>query len=116
MLTALIAALATSALIDRLNDLREALRHSDISQEKLALYLEMDKAQLSRQLHGEGGITLKRLAQCPDDVWRWFAVGILLHLGLPRSLQRSARLAFALIGHRREMAKVSHAQKRREVA
>jgi transcriptional regulator with XRE-family HTH domain len=116
MLTALIAALATSALIDRLNEFKDALRQSDVSQEKLALYLDMDKGQLSRQLNGEGGITLKRLAQCPEETWRWFAVGILLHLGLPRSLQRSARLAFALIGHRREMAKVSHAQKRREVA
>jgi hypothetical protein len=116
MLIAFIAALGTSALLDRLNDLRAALRHSDVSQEKLALYLGMDKAQLSRQLAGDGGITLKRLAECPDDVWRWFAVGILLSLGLPKQLQRGARLAFALIGHKRQMAKVSPAQKRREVA
>lgn len=116
MLIALIAALATGALIDRLNELKDALRQSDVSQEKLALYLGMDKSQLSRQLNGDGGITLKRLANCPDDTWRWFAVGILLHLGLPRALQRSARLAFALIGHKRQMAKSDARQTRREVA
>jgi hypothetical protein len=116
MLTALIAALATSALIDRLNEFKDALRQSDVSQEKLALYLEMDKGQLSRQLNGEGGITLKRLAQCPEETWRWFAVGILLHLGLPTQLQRGARLAFALIGHKRQMAKADERHGRREVA
>jgi transcriptional regulator with XRE-family HTH domain len=116
MLTMFIAALATGALLDRLNEFKEALRHSDISQEKLALYLGMDKGQLSRQLNGEGGITLKRLAECPEEVWRWFAVGILLSLGLPKQLQRGARLAFALIGHKRQMAKADERHGRREVA
>jgi hypothetical protein len=92
----------------------EALRLADISQEKAAEWMEINKAQLHRQLHGEGHLSLRRLAMLPGSFWSWYGVLILDKYPLPREVQRAARLVFGLIGKKR-MARLE-AQKVRRVA
>jgi predicted transcriptional regulator len=93
-----------------LKALRDALRHADVSQEKVAHAIHMNKGSLSRHLHREGGVTLARLSKFPESekTIQWFAVGLLEQLGLPREMQRAARLAFGMVGKKR-MAKAAHA-------
>lgn len=84
---------------------REALRHADISLEKAALYMDIDKAQLHRQMHGDGHLSVRRLSKLPPVFWSWYGVLICEKYGLPHEVQRAARLAFGLIGRKR-MSKV----------
>lgn len=91
-------------LVLLLQAFRDALRHSDLSQEKAARWMEMDKSRLSRQLSGEGAITLKRIAKLPRETQARFAVCVLEQLGLPRDVKQAARIALGLMSRKR-MAK-----------
>lgn len=97
------------SLCDRLSELKRGLRHADVSHEKAALYTGSNKGSLSRALNDDGGISVRKLAQLPDDVWRWWAVEVLLTLGLPKQLQRTWRMVFALLGQKRRMAQMDAA-------
>jgi hypothetical protein len=79
-----------------------AARVGIASEEKLALVLQLDKAQLHRQLSGDGHISLSRLAAyMPPSFWAHFGWRLSCRFGLPREARRAAYLAMALIGHNR---------------
>ncbi|HXG71353.1 MAG TPA: hypothetical protein VNJ04_12175, partial [Gemmatimonadaceae bacterium] len=90
--------IALDALLSRIKD---AMRHADLSTEKAALYMHQDRAHLHRQLQGDGHLSAKRMADLPDETWRWLAIGLLDELGLPRELQRAARWQMAQMGRKR---------------
>lgn len=88
------------ALLDK--DLIEAaLRHADISITKAAIWMEIDRSLLERQLNGEGHLSHKRLLMLPLVFHKWFAMLSLQRYGLPREVKRSAQLQLALMGERR---------------
>jgi hypothetical protein len=54
------------------NRIRQALRCADISLEKAASYMELDKSLLRRQLDGEGHLSHTRLLLLPETFWQWY--------------------------------------------
>lgn len=85
---------------------REALRLSDVSIEKAALYMAMDRAQFDRQLNGEGHISYTRLMALPQEFWRWFYFLGAGELGLPTCVDR-ARDAWAALTGRKKAARMT---------
>lgn len=67
--------------------IKQALRFADISPDKAAVYMEMDRSQLHRQLNGEGHLSHTRLLLLPAEFWRWYHFLGLQDCGLPRVLQ-----------------------------
>lgn len=65
---------------------RESLRHADLSIEKAALWMEMDPAQLQRQLAGIGHLSLRRLVKLPDAFHQWLALLTVEAYGLPKAV------------------------------
>ena len=85
--------LAGAAELDAiLRTLKAALRHADVAQEKAALFIGMDKGQLSREINGGGGLTLKRLAELPKEALQWWAFSLLQELDVPTELQQARRV------------------------
>ncbi len=79
---------------------REALRLADISIEKAALYMAIDRAQFDRQLQGDGHVSFTRLMALPEEFWRWFYLLGAELAGIPEVVTRSARLRLALKARR----------------
>jgi hypothetical protein len=109
------AAADTVNLVD-LTVVRDALKHADISLEKAALYMDIDKSQLHRQLHGDGHLSVRRLARLPTAFWSWYGVLLCEHYGLPQEVQRATRLVVGLIGRRRMARMVRASRDRRRTA
>lgn len=84
-----------------LRALKAAFRDEDLSQEKVGAIIEMNTGSLSRHLNSEGGLTLRRLSKLDRDLLACFGANLVNEFGMPRKLQRAARLAFALVGKRR---------------
>ncbi len=71
-----------------LTALKAALRHADVAQEKAALFIGMDKGQLSREINGGGGLSLKRLAELPTEALQWWAAELIAVLGFPQEIEQ----------------------------
>ena len=71
-----------------LRTLKAALRHSDVAQEKAALFMDIDKGQLSREINGGGGLSLKRLAELPTEALQWWAAELIAVLGFPQEIEQ----------------------------
>lgn len=67
------------------------------SEEKLARWLRMDRAQLHRQLCGDGHFSLPRLVYLPREFWQHFAVLLAAQHGVTREAQAAARMVVALM-------------------
>jgi hypothetical protein len=76
--------------------IREALRHADISVEKAALHMGIDKSLLSRQLSGDGHLSIRRLAMLPRDFWRWYMAGLMSEYDLPDMFIKAATVGLSL--------------------
>ena len=72
---------------------REALRLSDLSITKAAIWMGIDRAQLERQLNGDGHLSHARLAMLPMAFWREYGLAICHHCGLPERFQTAVRMA-----------------------
>lgn len=81
--------------------IREALRLSDHSIEKAALYMEIDKSQLVRQLKGDGHLSFTRMMALPRSFWAWLGLLIVEDYGLPKVVARSTRAMLALYTRKR---------------
>jgi hypothetical protein len=81
--------------------IRAALRHADISITKAALWMEIDREQLERQLKGEGHLSHKRLLRLPLKFWRWFSFLSTQRYGLPGEVRRAIPVQLAVIGQKR---------------
>ena len=75
-----------------LRALKAGLRHADVAQEKAALFMGINKGQLSREINGGGGLNLKRLAELPKEALQWWAVTVLQELDMPVELQQASRV------------------------
>jgi hypothetical protein len=109
----------TGAVVDprlfceRVAVVKRALELSGLTTEKAALWMEMDKSQLHRQLQGEGHLSLTRMVQLPVAFWAWFGLLLVEECGLPREAQRAARVVLALLGRKRMAKALTSAQQRR---
>lgn len=93
---------------------REAAARCGIdSEEKLALHLEMDRGQLHRQLNGDGHLSLTRLMKLPKAFWQHYGVLVASDYGMPPEFQRAAKLAFGLIGRKRQLRMAAKTSQRR---
>jgi hypothetical protein len=93
----------------------ETLADSRISVKSGAMYYGTDQAQFSRALAGEGHLSWTRLSQFPARFKSLLGWRLLLAYGLPSEVQRSARIALALVGKKRmarAAARLEHNQKR----
>jgi hypothetical protein len=81
--------------------IRAALRMADISITKAALWMEVDKGLLERQLNGEGHLSHRRLLMLPLGFHRWFNLLAVEKYGLPREVTRAVPLTLALLAKRR---------------
>lgn len=75
-----------------LNDLREALRLSGLSDKEVAHYLNINKGLCSKKLSGERPLQFGALALLPVDVQRWLAVRWVMRHGIPVEVASGARL------------------------
>jgi hypothetical protein len=71
-----------------LRTLKAALRHADVAQEKAALFMDMDKGHLSREINGGGGLSLKRIAELPKEALQWWATELIRALELPQEIEQ----------------------------
>ena len=71
-----------------LQALKSGLRHADVAQEKAALFMDIDKGQLSREINGGGGLTLKRLAELPTEALQWWVAELIAVLGFPQEIEQ----------------------------
>lgn len=81
---------------------KRALELSGLSLEKAAIWMEMDRSQLHRQLEGDGHLSLTRLMLLPVTFWRWYGLLIAEQLGLPVEVRRAARMTLARIHGKHE--------------
>jgi hypothetical protein len=81
--------------------IRAALRHADISITKAALWMEMDRTLLERQLDGEGHLSHKRLLMLPLKFHQWFSFLSTERYGQPQVVKRGIPIVLALAAHRR---------------
>ena len=81
--------------------IRAALRHADISLTKAALWMEMDAAQLERQLNGDGHLSHKRLLKLPLKFHQWMNLLGSIRYGAPREVRRGIPVVLAMAAHRR---------------
>lgn len=88
------------ALIDA-DLIRAALRHADISITKAALWMEIDRALLERQLDGEGHLSHKRLLLLPLAFHRWLNFLGCQRYGLPSEAKRGIPLTLGLLASAR---------------
>lgn len=71
-----------------LRTLKAALRHADVAQEKAALFMDMDKGHLSREINGGGGLSLKRIAELPKEALQWWAAELVAALQFPQEIEQ----------------------------
>lgn len=103
---------------------REALRHSDISLEKAARWMNLDPRQLDRQLKGEEGHVLKYNGRTgtnhlPYVAHQWHALLKFARLRGPRQVRSLAIAELAAMGVRRQARMIrmnQPAQRERESA
>lgn len=81
--------------------IRAALRHADIGIVTAARWMELDPAQLERQLNGEGHLSHKRLLMLPLKFHKWFAFLSVLRYGPPQEVRRGIPVLLAMASHRR---------------
>lgn len=62
--------------------IRESLATTDVSSKSAAYIMQLDPAQWTRQLHGDGHIPLDRFIDLPPDTQRAFVTRWAAHLGL----------------------------------
>jgi hypothetical protein len=113
MLT-ILAALDPERIRPYIDDVLWAARQIGIpSEEKLAMFLGIDKGLLHRQLHADGHFSFSRLAERMDPLfWAYLGWRLCLRHGLPIEAVCAAKIQSALSGHKR----MSKAQLRQEVA
>ena len=92
--------------------IRTALRLSDLSIEKAAIWMgepgkPMDTSLLQRQLDGEGHLSCRRLARLPQIFQQWLALLTAQEEGLPPVVRNAAHLQVAVNGTKRHMAQMS---------
>ena len=80
---------------------REALRHADLSQEKAAIWMGMQKAHLSDALAGGRPLSLTKLMKLPAEFWQWYGLLVVEDVGLPTVVRRAALMRVALAGRKR---------------
>jgi hypothetical protein len=65
-------------------DIRRAADHAGLDLKALQIDMEIDKGQLSRQMEGDGHLSLTRLSRIQSCAfWRWFALLQSQRHGLP---------------------------------
>lgn len=108
-----------AAQVDRLRLVREALRVSDISPEKLRYWWSdiktgkpMDKALVHRKLHGEAKLTWDDLCRLPVKFWQNLGFLTLQEVGMSREMRKAFVFAVALYGQR-QMARMEMAQRKK---
>lgn len=102
MLIFLLGAVICSRFAGCAGDVREALRKADIPLKNAALAMQVDAAQLKRELDGNGHLSLRRLALLPDAFWQWFVIVTARRVGVPRELKVSQRVRVARVALRAE--------------
>lgn len=85
-------AVATDPDLELLQDLREALRLSGLSDKEVAHYLNINKGLCSKKLGGERPLSFAALSLLPVDVRRWLAVRWVMRFGVPVEVSTGARL------------------------
>lgn len=85
-------AVATDPDRELLQDLREALRLSGLSDKEVAHYLHINKGLCSKKLGGERPLSFAALSLLPVDVRRWLAVRWVMRFGVPVEITTGARL------------------------
>jgi hypothetical protein len=83
--------------LDLTSAITEALERARISHKEAALTMGIDPAQWSRQLHGDGHISVQRLQKLPASFWREFLPLLASPLRLTMSHQDFADLAMLKI-------------------
>ena len=95
--------------------IRAALRHADISITKAAMWMEMDRTLLERQLDGEGHLSHKRLLMLPLKFHQWLSLLSSVRYGPPRVVRRAIPVVLAMAAHKR-MLKVTQITRRQLAA
>jgi hypothetical protein len=72
--------------------IREALRLSDLSVTKAAIWMQMDASQLERELNGHGHLSTARLSLLPVSFWQEYALVIAHRYGLPERFETAKRM------------------------
>lgn len=90
--------------------IRAALRHADISIAKAAIWMEMDRGLLDRQLDGEGHLSHRRLLMLPLGFHQWLSFLQCQRYGLPGEVRHAALIEVAVVSSR-EMVKVTEKEK-----
>jgi hypothetical protein len=85
-----------------LDVVREAMQHSGIGVSKMALWMEIDQAQLERQLQGKEHLSLRRMHKCPLVFLQYFFFFGMVKVGLPKPIRRAALIQLALMAGRRQ--------------
>lgn len=75
-----------------MNDLREALRLSGLSDKEVAHCLQINKGLCSKKLSGERVLPFLALNLLPVDVKRWLAVRWVMRHGVPAEVTAAAQL------------------------
>lgn len=111
---ALIAAFDSEALRPRLEDVLWAAAQVGIpSAEKLALVLQVNRAQLQRQLAGEEHFSFSRMAAfLPMEFWGYLALRLATRTSLPELADAAAKLTKA----KRKMLKMGEPVAERRTA
>lgn len=71
---------------------QKAMRQSDTSLKAAALYMEMDAAQLRRELDGNGHLSLRRVSAMPPVFLQYFALNLVAEVGIPLEVQTAAQV------------------------
>jgi len=95
--------------------IRDALRMSNIGVVKAALWMDINPGQLERQLQGKEHLHFDRYMKLPLLFFQWFALLLLVKVGLPRVIRRSIPIAVALAGKKR-MARLELSAQKEEQA
>lgn len=92
-----------------------ALHYADISVEKAAIWMGIDRSQLRRQLGGEGHLSARRLASLPIGFHQWYGLLLLEELGIPAPVRRAIKVHLALAARKR-MARATLADEKAQAA
>jgi hypothetical protein len=89
--------------LDLTSAITEALERAHISHKEAALMMGIDPAQWSRQLHGDGHISLQRLQKLPRQFWlellAIFSVPLDVVIGHPDLADRVANALLLSVQH-----------------
>jgi hypothetical protein len=93
MLGAALLAVVNAIDWNRTNQrIRRAFQLADISIKEVCGYTGLDRAQLERELSGEGHLSMKRLSCLPATFHQWYALLLAKDYGMPCELQPARQL------------------------